>query len=335
MNFEKQKLLTQEEKELTKGRILSDAELLKEGAEIKDDGSIEVSREQIEVARKEMGEDMQQSSESDSEKLAEIRGKIHELEREYKYKDPERLLDPNYNLDDLSEGSYRKIQLERMKEYYEEVRNNIKAKPLTELTPQEKKIVRAIENLPISDNDKNDLILVWRGLKPATDLHLDDPKNALIWWWTKRKIDRVLDQMQMHHDDVFYEKHSARSIALSPNRSTFNIMMSEKKRYMDYLENQKHNPDLQYRIDYEKAGMFYGFPETAVKAFVEDHLADASQETSESNRMKREDLPEEIRKVTWFAYSKDNWEEEAKTSVRWAKEIAMVNPKLHEKRYAK
>jgi hypothetical protein len=333
MNFEKSKLLSQEEKELMKNRILSDAELLRSGAEIRDTGSLEVSREQAGLARREMREDLARNKVSDRESLSGVRAKIREST--YKYKDPERLLDSNYNLDDLSEGSHRKWELLKMREYYNNVRKNIETSSPMELTVEEKKLAKSIDGLPISDSDKVDMMLVWRKLKPATDLHIDDPGNPLVWWWMKRKIGKVLDRMGMHYADAFYKEHSDRTIALSPDISTFDVMVSERQRYMDYLEGKHNNPDLRHRIDYEKAGMFYGFPKTAITAYVEDHLEGVPKKESERNRIEFKDLPKNIQRVAEFVYSRGNWEEEAKTSIRWAEEIVVLSPKLYKRRYSK
>lgn len=54
MGFETFKPLTGEEKEKTKSRIISDANLIEGGAEIRDDGSIEVTKNQIKDAKQEM-----------------------------------------------------------------------------------------------------------------------------------------------------------------------------------------------------------------------------------------------------------------------------------------
>ncbi len=57
MALETFKPLTTEEKEKAKSRIISDAELVKGGAEIRDDGSLEVTKEQIQEAKEEMEKD--------------------------------------------------------------------------------------------------------------------------------------------------------------------------------------------------------------------------------------------------------------------------------------
>ena len=54
MGFETFKPLTEEEKEKTKSRMVSDADLVKGGAEIRDDGSLEVTNDQIRNAKQEM-----------------------------------------------------------------------------------------------------------------------------------------------------------------------------------------------------------------------------------------------------------------------------------------
>ncbi len=54
MGFETPKPLTREQKEKTKSRMVSDANLVKGGADIKDDGSLEATKDQIRNLKQEM-----------------------------------------------------------------------------------------------------------------------------------------------------------------------------------------------------------------------------------------------------------------------------------------
>jgi hypothetical protein len=80
--------------------------------------------------------------------------------------------------------------------------------------------------------------------------------------------------------------------------------------------------------------MFYGYPETAIRAMEIKKEAELRGERID-NFVSADDLPLEIKGIKSFNYSKDNWREEAKTDIRWAKEISLVNSSLHDKFFRK
>ncbi len=325
MNNLEKMIFAEAEKENTKSRILSDAELIRGGAEIRDDGSLGVTEEQ----RKEVKKDMEKEiKEGDVSKIAETRKNLHEIPS-VKEKSPERLLDLEYQLEDFKGTDYKRDLLLKFRDYYKTVRENIKREPATELTKEEQGIIKGVEKLPLNANDKWDLLLVWRKLKPATDLHIFGMGSKFSRWNNGRRIKKILNQMNLGYEERFVkEQDNCLVFEISPDSSTLNVMRAEGARYGKFLEDKKTNPGLEHVMDFEKAGMFYGFPKTAIQAHEDSKL-----NNNTDNLKAKEEIPDNINKYKTFNYSKDNWQEEAKTSIRWARELALLSPKLFRERF--
>ena len=221
-----------------------------------------------------------------------------------------------------------------------------------QLSEKERELVKRIEQLPIADGEKIDLILAWRELKPASALCVvlkkytregkpilseEDEKKLLkkvkllAWdlgltfiegaeWWPQESMD---DVEQDKICDMFVARRP--ELALELARQWYKMS----------------NPVAEKQI-----GILLGYPETAVNAFKEfkkDLPGFMGERKSESPVMSDEDFPEQIRKQDFMAFSdlrlsKKHWHQELKLVEKWAEEIKKLSPSLYQrkvKRYEK
>jgi len=211
-----------------------------------------------------------------------------------------------------------------------------------ELTKEERELIKEIEKLPGLDfSEKTDLILVWRKLKPATNLNLilkhwesGEQKPELSSEVEKEQVEKI--ESLFSSLGIFFElgekeKEEPRALELDDNKEqkvggyelqVFYIASKQEdaKKLADAWQDQlRRNTEL---------GYLFGFPKSPTEAF---------QKFDMDLLVNKEELPEDIKKEDFMAFaefklSKANWQQEIRTAKRWAEEIKKISPELYNKK---
>ncbi len=204
-----------------------------------------------------------------------------------------------------------------------------------ELLPAE--LVEKVENFYKRDAEivgaslvaeKIELLLVLLGEKPVGTLEIyGDYKKAGSKKYEKDreaillsevdKAKNLLDEIGLHYvisgNDMQKITDSDGRVIVSQDSITLYVARDEEK-----LVN------ISGTISHEDSGRLFGFPETAIEAFLD-----------KKEKMPREELPDEVRNsecypFLQFVVSRENWPQEIKTAERWAEVIKVNSPKLFE-----
>lgn len=224
------------------------------------------------------------------------------------------------------------------------------------LSEREREIVASVEKFPVSDEGRVDLVLTWRGLKPATDIHLLLRK----WYRTDREdlspveekllvestktlfgsIGLKVVEGRKKHDEIYSaEEEDKNTLVGDAEYQTIFVACREEdvnKLAVEYYKNERENCGA--------IGRLFGFPETAVKAY--ERVASLAWnekgervpvdwgEISKGVLVGSEDLPPDAKKQDFvafaeFALSAEHWREELDKARDWADEIRKVDPDLY------
>lgn len=193
---------------------------------------------------------------------------------------------------------------------------------------KEREDIERIMELPLFDLHRMGIILTYLGEKPASltqvAYNVNAPESEIKKELSKKeKIQKVLEQAGMKFEIV--EKSEKTEEGVELKRYTFLIAKKE-----EVLEALKKAFELK---DHETMGRLFGYPETAVEAFVKGEIiSDYSKWWWSLPEEKRKDLEKEgIMNLLNFSLSKEHWEEELETLRRWQKVIKEKAPKLWEK----
>lgn len=189
----------------------------------------------------------------------------------------------------------------------------------TELTESERKAVSEIENLDIRLHDRSHLILVLLGKKPATEIEMtedeykkikDDLEKLGVYMLKKTEKEESGDDS----DFIDFGEEESEKLKLAVSRDK---NKAEKLLELDPSE------------DHEEYGRLMGFPETAIKCFL-----DSNEKGDYSSRLPKDDYPDWTRDMLFdgFILSKDNWQEEIKTMKNWQQKLKKVSPSLFKER---
>jgi hypothetical protein len=182
------------------------------------------------------------------------------------------------------------------------MRENINQSIEEESAKQE--IVRTLEKLNLSLEQKAWLILVVLGMKPATELVIGEGNDS------QDTIKEVLSRAGLayaNRDDEYINKKDIYGkipilavISVARNRETLDelLKVSGKKDHGDY-------------------GRLMGYPETAVKAFVNKELLD------------KKDYPYMSDNIFPLKLSKDHWREEVEHLKSWNEAIKKYAPETY------
>jgi len=202
--------------------------------------------------------------------------------------------------------------------------------------------IEMIEDMSIEPFEKMELILVRKGLKVVTDIEL----TSDVWKIQKenpKQINRAklkgiekslkeagycyktggpeIEEIVFIKEGIPEEKIGPEHESIEEKREKITITVAENQEILDkYLEIVKSGSD-------EDKGRAYGFPESAIKAFLKSDV-------NNSGLIGRKDLPEEIRKQEWslfasFMMSEDKWREELETVKEWAETVNRISPKIY------
>lgn len=215
-----------------------------------------------------------------------------------------------------------------------------------QISPREKELTREIEQLPLLDEDKVNLLLVWRGLKLATNINFifkewapGSPEPVLSSKRKKIRIEELLQLLGKIGLSAVAEKEfrlEPEFIVENNNRGILNGMESQMIFVSPSLETAEELaenwPKEEGDLEGKNLGRLFGFPQTAIEAYVK-YAKDGFQDKNEF-MMKRSEIPEEIRNKDYFAFvgfglSKEHWQEELETAKKWAAEIQKLSPTLY------
>ncbi len=175
-----------------------------------------------------------------------------------------------------------------------------------------------------NQRDKVDLLLVWRGLKSATQISLD-PEISTD---DLKKTEEVIKNAGLFFKD-------------SGVVEKFNI----GGRRLCFVANNPKDLELVSQISkesskesYSEMGRMSGFPKSAIENFIQFNESDENEESDQSkffltDEEKQSKIPAEIRKFAQLKLSRKNWKNELETIRRWAEEIKLVDPELYRNLY--
>ena len=207
------------------------------------------------------------------------------------------------------------MPLEQMKEFENEI------------LPE---FIRNLEELPLTADDKMNLLLTKAGLKPASEINLIIKswyEGGITEHMTDREVQETIDIIKesgllFQLGEKIIEKESYQtekepSTEKFYEREQMKVLISRSKENLDFLiEALKTKSD-------ELLGKAFGFPQTAIEAFVDKR-----------EKLDIGALPKEVRESDAVLFSspiisKDNWQEEIKQGQIYADFIKKVSPKIY------
>lgn len=191
-------------------------------------------------------------------------------------------------------------------------------------------LVEAVEGSKIDIGDKVNLLLVGAGMKPASNFELlvRSGENVFLGKGDLEKIKSI-----MNESGLVFEVHEIENDIESKMQILFGRSREELERLAEIVKNLPNPKQVesgeyskdQMREIYLAQGAAYGYPQSAIEAFVGK---------GGGERLNVGDLPAEIREsdafiFSVFALSKDNWQEEIKQGKAWADYIKSVSPGIY------
>lgn len=212
-----------------------------------------------------------------------------------------------------------------------------------ELNEEEKRLVESIERLPVmNDSDIADIILAWRGLKPATEVPIvvgeDGDKEKIL-----SQARNLFKSLGLYHREspsreIFIEQKD-KSGKILESRSGFYFYVSKDAAAAEKLSkfwSLRFAPENRVENQAE-LGRLFGYPETAVEFWVSTPAEERQGYTDFMKMISGESGWQDFMAFAQFRLSPDNWREELETPRRWAEEIKKIDPGLYERmvRYAR
>ena len=209
------------------------------------------------------------------------------------------------------------------KEQFPSANSDIKKnKDQAEPSRAERELSEKIERLPVDDSEKMDTLLLWRGLKKATELEIQDITDDGI----KNAQDTfsALNLQWVFNGTVRFEEDGV-------ERGSFYVAKDEKD-----IEIIRAWQSVGGMESVRAAGLAFGFPPTAVEAFCKRLEEGIVPDGSEKYTIQPEDLPDDIRDQEFMAFaqfrlSREHWLEELETAKSWASTIKVFNPALYDR----
>lgn len=176
----------------------------------------------------------------------------------------------------------------------EKLQNNIES--LNE--EKRKEMIKSIENLKIGSKPKANIILIFLGLKPATELEISSHNDSA------EKVINVIENIGLKVKIKSKFKRKDKDIVL--------LSVADNQENLDRLE------QIDPSKNHEEYGRLMGYPETAIDAFLH-----------KEKRLDPENYLENDELIFFIAMSKENWEEEIKTLKKWSDAIKEQAPDLY------
>lgn len=189
--------------------------------------------------------------------------------------------------------------------------------------PGQETVVSAIEDSPLDVGEKMELLLVSTGTKPATDFtrYSED--------WSEPGSGKPIDEPGMtslvellDRSGIQYEVLPEQTVNVDsehefPKRKEQKVLVGKDKESLELLKKAF------LQDDPELFGRAYGFPETAIQAYI-------CGQTFNPNNLPQNVRQSEAYVFGRFAYSTDHWQDELKTAQRWSDSIKNVSPKIYQ-----
>lgn len=190
-------------------------------------------------------------------------------------------------------------------------------------------LIKEIEKLDIlMEQDRVNFLLVLAGLKPASDITIFGNWDIQNKDWhpneeeIKKGKEEILKLWSVVEESglvISYDKKKFLDIAKNFEYMQVGISIGRGQKELDIItEATIKNND-------EAKGIAYGFPPTAVEAYL-----------GKRKKLYRQNLPEEVRlsdsiAFCFFILSEDNWQEEIKQGQIYADYIKKISPYLYQK----
>jgi hypothetical protein len=215
-----------------------------------------------------------------------------------------------------------------MKEKYFKNNNEVEQ---SEVSPE---FVEQVEKTKLNTESKVNLFLVEAGLKPSTgmDLTIRNGENVFLTEADLQEIKSVLEQSGLAFKEWPREANitgdgvevEMMEIAISRTQKDLKNLEKIIKRLptpKDVEEGKYSDEDR--KKNYSDLGKAYGYPKTAVEAFVKDET------------INEEDLHDDVKKSDAYAFalfslSKNNWQKELEQGKKWADCIKSISPKTYQ-----
>lgn len=224
-----------------------------------------------------------------------------------------------------------------------------------ELSEAERKSVERIETLPITDSNKIDLILSWKGLKKAIDIGV-----TLKTWQEgerppdiseeekQKKIKEAIDTIKSlgleyteggigEQDPRIIERKDAEPMKF-PGSEWQVLYVAQSKEVAERIKNlwketSEKNNEVKTCVE---IGRLSGYPESAIQTYQEFFRDLRTKGLENKISIDQAELPEEVQSEDYMAFShfrlsRGNWREELKTVKAWADEIQKMDPKLYQR----
>lgn len=190
--------------------------------------------------------------------------------------------------------------MENMKKFVEENSQELEKE-------KEKSFVERIEKLDFWDDQRTNLILSWKGLKPANDF--------IIGFKYPARSDTELESLCVQTEELFSDLgllYVRNNNFQHDDEGMRNYFIAKNKENLTAIQNS----DYEKRANAEQTGRLLGFPQTAIEAYIQ----------GDEFLMRTEDFPTGIRREEYMAFlsfrlSKAHWQDEIFIIKKWAEEI--------------
>lgn len=219
------------------------------------------------------------------------------------------------------------------------------------LSEEESRLIGEIEALPAeSDSDRSDLILVWRGLKPATMFSLlivpswnSDRLPDKSSYQKNEEILRERTRIFLGQSGLSFIEGENANINFGENRRGSKFSLSGSVTLPFYVARDMITAEKCHRLfrdqsprslDEEAArGELSGYPASAIegfKKFISGDIPASDLAGKGWPELPRDVLAQDFMAFADFRLSK-NWRSEIETARRWAEEIQKVDPGLYKR----
>lgn len=178
-------------------------------------------------------------------------------------------------------------------------------------------LVRRIEALDVYDSERLNLILVWKRLVPTANFIIsarNPPRSPNEQEALSRQVETLFTDLGLKFKEkTDYPGHE--------NGVRFYQVAGS-----DEVLNEFVHFDFSDKKNAERIGLLFGVPPTAAHAYAK----------GPQYLIRDEDIPSKIRKQDYMAFSKfwfskENWQEELGTLIKWADEIKAIDPGLYKR----
>ena len=190
---------------------------------------------------------------------------------------------------------------------------------------KERALIEKVESWDCFDEEKMNLLLVYKDLKRVAALTLDEFSDGEI---SDERVKKSMDQFISICNDmkILYKQREILTLREDPGRLQF--FVSKTQGDLDTISQSEfksshHNNALE-------TGILLGYPKTAVEAYVKGSEY-TIQAYEKSNYIPAEILEKDFMAFDLFVFSKEHWQDELKTVEATANCIQKTDPALYER----